>query len=153
MNCSGGWATWADRWKYFERNPEKLIEEFSKEDIYHFNLEGAYDFWNQVQQNIDGKLFTWAIFWYATIFKNDGLCLNPVHSLVQNIGHDGSGCHCAKGVYKESMPLNHIPNKFQEELVECERCVEQIKVYLNGQKPQLSLHIQIARIVKRWMIK
>lgn len=150
MNC-WGWATWVDRWKHFERNPEKFFKEFSKEDIYHFNLEGAYDFWSQVQGNIDGKLFTWAIFWYATIFKSKGLCLNPAQSLVQNIGYDGSGCHCGKGNYKEYGPLNYMPNKFQEELVECEKCVEIIKVYLNGLKQPLPL--RITSIVKRWLIK
>jgi hypothetical protein len=151
MNCSGGWATWADRWNHFERNPEKIFNEFSEEEIYRFNLEGAYDFWSQIQGNLNGKLFTWAIFWYAIIFKNKGLCLNPAQSLVQNIGYDGSGCHSGKSRYKEDMPLNYMPYKFQEELVECEKCVEIIKVYLNKQKP--SFPLRIASMIKRWLIK
>ena len=28
MNC-WGWATWSDRWCYFERNPDKLLSCFS----------------------------------------------------------------------------------------------------------------------------
>ena len=26
-----GWATWANRWKYFEKNPEHLINDFSED--------------------------------------------------------------------------------------------------------------------------
>ncbi len=43
MNC-WGWATWKDRWQKFERNPENLINEFSKEDIYRFNVDGKHNF-------------------------------------------------------------------------------------------------------------
>ena len=42
-------------------------------------------------RNKKNKLNTWAIFWNATIFYHNGLCLNPVKSLVKNIGFDGSG--------------------------------------------------------------
>ena len=147
MNCKG-WATWEDRWKYFERNPEKLKPEFSKEDIHHFNLEGTHDFWKQVQQNVDGKINTWAIFWYAIIFKQKGLCLNPGQSLVQDIGFDGSGIHCNKCCYSETMQPNHLPVKFQNDLIECKKCIEIIKNYLNDVK--LSSHVQIIRKIKQW---
>ncbi len=46
-----------------------------------------------VLANIDGRLTTWAVFWYATIFEHGGLCLNPYVSYVRNIGLDGSGVH------------------------------------------------------------
>ena len=36
---SWGWATWADRWNYFERNPKKLIRSMTKHDITKFNLD------------------------------------------------------------------------------------------------------------------
>lgn len=89
-----GWGTWASRWKYNEKNPEKLRSSFSKEDIFRFNLDGVHNVWGQVEANISGKINTWAVFWYATIFKNNGLCLYPSQSLVQNIGFDDTGVHC-----------------------------------------------------------
>ncbi len=95
MNC-WGWATWADRWQYYEKNVDKLIKEFSKKDIQKFNLDGVENFWSQVLDNQKQKKNTWAIFWYATIFKQQGLCLNPVQTFVENIGHDGSGTYCGK---------------------------------------------------------
>lgn len=95
MNC-WGWATWADRWSHYKRDPKGLIDTWSIRKIDGFNLDGAVpDFWSQVEANAKGHLNTWAIFWYAKIFENDGLCLNPSKTLVQNIGLDGSGEHCA----------------------------------------------------------
>jgi hypothetical protein len=93
MNC-WGWATWGDRWSMFEKKPDYLIDKFNEIEIDLFNLGGAHDFWSQVTLNASGELDTWAIFWYATIFQNDGLCLNPSRSFVANIGLDGSGENC-----------------------------------------------------------
>ncbi|WGL63768.1 glycosyltransferase [Pseudomonas sp. CW003PS] len=93
MNC-WGWATWSDRWKHFKKDPEGLIKNWTSDDKKAFDLGGTGVFWSQVLGNAAGKLNTWAIFWYATIFQNKGLCLNPTVSYVENIGHDGSGVHC-----------------------------------------------------------
>lgn len=93
MNC-WGWATWSDRWKHFKKDPEGLIKNWTSDDKKAFDLGGTGVFWSQVLGNAAGKLNTWAIFWYATIFQNKGLCLNPTVSYVDNIGHDGSGVHC-----------------------------------------------------------
>jgi hypothetical protein len=93
MNC-WGWATWKNRWCYFEKVPEKLIATFSKRDIYRFNIYGADDMWGQVLANQTGKINSWAIFWEAVIFQHNGLCLDPAVSFVRNIGLDGTGVHC-----------------------------------------------------------
>lgn len=94
MNC-WGWATWEDCWDKFEKNPEKLKKTWSTDKIHKFNLDGIENFWAQVEGNLEGKMNTWAVFWYATIFENEGLCLNPTVSLVKNIGIDGSGENCS----------------------------------------------------------
>ena len=91
-----GWATWKRVWDNFERNPEKLIAQFTKEDIYKFNLDNSYNFWAQVVDNANGKLFTWAVFFYATVFAQDGLVLYSAKNLSKNIGFDGTGEHCGK---------------------------------------------------------
>lgn len=93
MNC-WGWATWADRWAHYVKNPLELKATWSDEHIHRFNLDGKLPYWRQVEANISGEIDTWAIFWYATIFAEDGLCLNPTRSLVSNIGHDGTGENC-----------------------------------------------------------
>ena len=93
-NC-WGWATWADRWRFFEKDPSYIIDLWSNDMKYRFTIQGAnYNFWQQVVYNKKNKINTWAIFWYATIFQNNGLCLNPVKTLTQNIGNDGTGENC-----------------------------------------------------------
>ena len=94
LSTSWGWATWRSSWNYFEKNADKLLNSFTKEDVYDFNIHNSENFWRQVILNKRGVIDTWAVFWYATIFKNDGLTLYPKHSLVRNIGHDGSGTNC-----------------------------------------------------------
>lgn len=90
-----GWATWADRWQYFERNPSQLIEEFNSNDIYNFTLEGTNnDFWRQVLANYTLSMHTWWVFFYAAIFQKGGLTLYPINSYIRNIGCDGTGVHC-----------------------------------------------------------
>lgn len=92
MNC-WGWATWHDRWVHYKKDPQELMSWDSKKKK-RFNLDGNYDFFIQVEDNYYKKKNTWAIFWYATIFDNHGLCLNPKNTMVKNIGLDGSGENC-----------------------------------------------------------
>jgi hypothetical protein len=93
---SWGWATWKRAWCWYKKDPETLKATFSDSDRLRFNLDGTVDIWEQVVHNLKGKANTWAVFWYAAIFRKNGLCLYPRESLVQNIGMDGSGQHCIK---------------------------------------------------------
>lgn len=93
MDC-WGWATWADRWQYFKKDIDFYMRFFSKKLIHKFNANGTEDFFNQILLNYEKKIDTWAIFWYASIFVHNGLCLSPFYSLVKNIGLDNSGVHC-----------------------------------------------------------
>jgi hypothetical protein len=119
MDC-WGWATWANRWKYFEKCPEKLINEFTKEKIKEFNVNGLCPSkWNQIIGNYNRRVCTWAIFWYVTIFLQGGLCLAPCSSLVKNIGMDNSGVHGKKNrnlIIKRSIDnkIKLFPAKIEE---------------------------------------
>ena len=90
-----GWATWSDRWKYFEKNPKKLINFFEKDRnrIYKFNQNGIIDNFKQIVDNYNNKKNTWAIFWAAQIFKNNALCISPHKSLVKSNGFDNFSTH------------------------------------------------------------
>lgn len=91
MSC-WGWATWRDRWRQLITDIDYLYDTLPKRfDFDDFNLNGVLDQFSQVESNYDGRLKTWAIKWYSTIFLKDGLCLYPKQSLVENIGFDGSG--------------------------------------------------------------
>jgi len=141
MNC-WGWATWKDRWEYYEKNIDRLVEKFSKDDIYKFNLDGVENFWSQVLANRDKKINTWAIFWYATIFKHNGLSLNPAISYVRNIGHDSSGVHCGESDFQDNVLLNDKDKiNFNIKLVENEVAVNKIKDFFIRQKNPLFIRV------------
>ena len=140
MNC-WGWATWADRWKYYEKDVDKIINEFTNDDIKRFNLDGVEDFWGQVVANKEEKINTWAIFWYIIIFKKNGLCLNPTQTFVENIGLDGSGVHCGKiESYKSNLSkLNSM--RLIHELEENEIILDRIKTFYISQKKNLFIRV------------
>jgi hypothetical protein len=126
MNC-WGWATWADRWKHYDKNVDTVIGSFTRKDIKRFNLDGVENFWSQVLANKNKTMNTWAIFWYVTIFKQDGLCLNPTQTFVENIGHDGSGMHCGEiKDYVDILNLNKNMN-YQIQTEESSDTIQRIK--------------------------
>lgn len=111
MHC-WGWATWSDRWQFFEKNTNSLLAKFSPSMINELNLNGAINFWDQVILNKMNKIDTWAIYWYATIFLNKGLCLNPYISYVRNTGFDGSGTNCQESNNKKLEHQINLKGRF-----------------------------------------
>ena len=142
MNC-WGWATWNDRWSHFSKDTEELVRTFTRHDIRRFSIDGAGDFWKQVELNAEGKINTWAIYWYATIFKNGGLCLNPSLSYVLNIGHDGSGTHGSKdkGLY-DSPLCEKVDVELPIHVGENDAAIQRIKDFLESLKPTLLQRIR-----------
>ncbi|MDR0505539.1 MAG: glycosyltransferase [Dysgonamonadaceae bacterium] len=137
MSC-WGWATWSDRWKYFEKNVDKLIVSFTKDDIFRFNINGTEDFWRQVLDNKSGKINTWAIFWYATIFQNNGLCLNSAVGFAKNIGFDGTGVHCGiSNQYATDISIRENINFNKIKIKENEIALERIMQFYKKQKKNL----------------
>jgi glycosyltransferase involved in cell wall biosynthesis len=91
-----GWATWKNAWSSYNSDCTTLYTELTQDAHlkYKFNINGSADFFNQLHQNVNGTMDTWAVKWYAAIFNQGGLSLHPGKSLVRNIGMDGSGVHC-----------------------------------------------------------
>ena len=136
MDC-WGWATWKDRWQHYEKNPEQLKATFTPEMIKRFNMDGSEGGnWWQVEENLAGRMNTWAIFWLATIFLRNGLCLAPTKSLVRNIGLDNSGVHCGnKDLQSIKGSIDHRVTRFPSVLEIDEEEYEKTKEFkriLNG---------------------
>jgi len=94
MNC-WGWATWEDRWSHFSKEVKPASQYFSTYYQYiKFNFIYCSDLHSQLRLNYNKSINTWSIYWYVTIFVNNGLCLSPNLSLSTNIGLDGSGQNC-----------------------------------------------------------
>lgn len=93
------WATWDRSWKYFKRDPEYLVNNWTKQQKWRMNINGTKNLWNQVLMNYRKEIYTWAIFNVATVLEQNGLVLYSRESLCKNIGFDGSGENC--GTSKE----------------------------------------------------
>ena len=130
MNC-WGWATWSDRWQHFAKDPDRLIRDWSPEQIDAFNLDGVRpSTWRQVVQNAERRINTWAVFWHATIFENGGLCVNPARSLVENIGFDGTGENCGTASLPQRLDSEKRQWRFSNKFEESTHARELIKLYL-----------------------
>lgn len=89
-----GWGTWKRSWKYFEKEGEILFQKIKEENLKKiFDFNNSYYFTKMLKQQIEGKVDSWAIRWYASIFLKNKLSLYPGRSLIFHNGSDGSGTH------------------------------------------------------------
>ncbi|TXB63796.1 glycosyltransferase [Phaeodactylibacter luteus] len=93
-----GWATWKEAWAKLELDAKYLKSQIVQDPlkVKEFTIEDSGDFMHQLDMNISGSKKTWAVKWYASMFLNNGFALHPRQSLVNNIGHDGSGDNCGE---------------------------------------------------------
>jgi len=131
---SWGWATWARAWKDFEPNINQLISKFDKAKIHQFSIEGNMNFWKQMEQFKSGRNNSWAIRWYASVFLKNGLTLNPSHSLVHNIGHDGTGVHSNNEKTYYVQVAQKPVTTFPTDLKENQQAYQAIKQFLSKRK-------------------
>ncbi len=93
---SWGWATWKDRWKHYNEDYTLLRKiRADKKLNSHYRLWGE-DLENYLVGNIEGRCDSWAVFWSLQVIFNEGYCLTPYKSLINNIGLDGTGTHSGK---------------------------------------------------------
>lgn len=115
---SWGWATWKRAWDHFEPDVTIVYNQFDKQKIKDFSIEGKMNYWNQLLDFKNKKNNSWAIRWYASVFLNNGLVLYPAKSLVENIGHDGTGVHSnIEDTYLVTIsrePISDYPDEIEE---------------------------------------
>ena len=131
---SWGWATWGRAWQHFEPNIDTLLNQFDGKKKSAFAIDNTMNFWKQMQEFKKGKNNSWAIRWYASIFLKDGLTLNPSQSLVNNIGHDGTGVHSGiNDIYNviiNPRPITEFPSVIEENIA----AYQTIKEFLANRK-------------------
>ena len=139
-----GWATWKRGWDIFEQDGNKLLNKFvTKEMRYLFDIYGTYPYYQMLQDQVDGKVDSWAIRWYASVFLNHKLGLQPGKSLVLNIGyqtgtHFNSDSYMPKDIVAEKMPeLSVIPLQCNEKILKTvykkyNNCIMQKGLFCRG---------------------
>ena len=94
FTTSWGWGTWASAWQLLDPAAGGYAElKGDRSRRRAFNMDGAYDYFSMLEDQLAGKVDSWAIRWYLSVFMNKGIVLYPKKSLVQNTGFDGSGTH------------------------------------------------------------
>jgi hypothetical protein len=97
FTVSWGWATWQRAWQHFESDISGYEILDTDYDIQkRFNLDGYFDYKNLLYLQVLGQTDSWAIRWYWSCFKRDGLTLFPPVSYVKDCGRDGNGTHTSK---------------------------------------------------------
>jgi hypothetical protein len=130
-----GWATWQRGWEVFNPDGPALLAELERRGLVHeFDFAGNTGYTAMLRDQIAGRNNSWAIRWYASAFLRNKLTLYPGTSLVQNIGHDGSGEHCGTSnafdvsIGEQALKLKPLP------LVENQQARLSIQRYLQAQR-------------------
>ena len=143
------WAAWDRSWKYFKRDPETLVKNWTKPQIWRMNFNGTKDQWNQVLMNYRNEIYTWAIFNVATILENNGLVLYSRESLCKNIGFDGSGENCGTSKVEDIDTLSdNYVTSFPKELKISEIAERKLCKYFNKQKRKNTIIHKLIRFYK-----
>lgn len=97
LTTTWGWATWQRAWTEIDFSAsgyEALHTDHKLRS--QFNLADSYDYSTMLFQQMEKKTIdSWGIRYWWSVFKSGGIVLHPDHSMVQNIGFDNSGVHCA----------------------------------------------------------
>ncbi len=119
-----GWATWKRAWDKFEPDAIKLLAKFENaKQRWEFDIKGTMQYYKMLAGQTRNNTDAWAARWYASVFLNNGLCLHPGISLVNNIGHDGTGLHCGPtDVYKVEISKERVSH-FTMDIKESEQAI------------------------------
>lgn len=118
FTVSWGWATWKRAWDKFDPLATGWSALHTDKTLRHrFNLDGTYDYANMLVRQMEGCRDSWAIRWYWSVFRMNGLVLFPPVSLVQNTGFDGSGSH-GRGLLRRFSTMKTVEPAFCIDLPE-----------------------------------
>jgi len=94
ITTSWGWATWDRAWKAFDPDAtgwEALSRDASLSR--RFDFDGCYPFTKMMQKQREGKVDSWAIRWYWSVFRKNGIVAYPPRTLILNVGDDERATH------------------------------------------------------------
>ena len=124
-----GWGTWKRAWRLFDPDMKGIaLLESDGQFRNAFDMEGTYPYHEMIMKQQNGKISSWGIQWYLSVFLSNGLVLHPKHSLVRHIGFDEEATHAKRdsAIYADTIsnvsvsayPENiAIDNKAKEEYI------------------------------------
>jgi hypothetical protein len=142
-----GWATWKRGWDLFEGDGKKLLSELKKRRLTTlFDFNNSYPYTKMLEDQIEGKVDSWAIRWYASAFLKGKYTLYPGQSLLSNIGVDGSGMHCEPDENYSAQVNPHPVNIVKITVAPDKKAMKAISEFF---KPKQNRGIRIKDIFKK----
>ena len=145
---SWGWGTWQRAWARFDSSTggyDRLINDSQLRK--RFDLNGNYNYFKMLESCRNGKVDSWAIRWYLSVFLNNGLAVYPKKSLVKNIGFDGSGVNCGASKFaQDDLDSGFKVNIWPSDIKVSEHSND---IMSSIPKPALSLHSVLNRVWAR----
>lgn len=152
-----GWATWQRAWRHFNPDSVATLSRITAGgQRREFDIEGSFDYTLMLQNQSAGRIDSWAVRWYASIFLRHGLCLHPARSLTNNIGLDNSGEHCAATTLYDVAGLpDSAPRLEQQALQESRAALAAIRAFnLAGRRSRpMAALAWLARNLRRLLHK
>ena len=97
---SWGQGSWSRVWKLFKKNKENNLDILLNKKKLKILKRGGNDIVHMFVHDYLKYISSIQIWWIWNILKNDGLCINPINTLVKNVGFDGTGTHYTKKIKK-----------------------------------------------------
>jgi len=149
FTTSWGWATWSRAWKHFDPNA-KGYAILANDAVMRrrFDLEGSYPYFKALVHQQQGKLNSWAVLWYLSVFMKHGIVIHPTHTLVRNNGFDGTGTNWKSRealltTALSDLPIRRLPEFPEVDSASYAKIVRYLKRYNN---PMLKF-LRRARII------
>ncbi len=106
-----GWGTWRSKWnRHFHHyaNRDEALQGLTDADCQRLQYGGSFP----CLKSLDKNPIPWDICWEIAIYRQQGLCLTPTHTLVRNIGiYNGTHFRFSKliGHYEYDRPVSDRP--------------------------------------------
>lgn len=153
FSSSLGWGTWKRAWDYFDaelKDYEQVLTDIALRK--KFNLNGAYSYTGMIDKlSRKGQLNrSWAVRWYWSIFRQNGLALFPHRTLVLHFGDDNSGTNCRgkQPPIDIEFALDNTVAELPKEVVIDEAFYSAVQKTLSKQQ---SLWNKGIRYIRRWL--
>ena len=90
---SWGWATWADRWNKIDWSMDHFLKNKWNPIMRYKLAKAGLDLYIMMKNQHKGVIDSWAVRWVYHQTQHDLMTVYPSHTLLHNVGFDGSGTH------------------------------------------------------------
>jgi len=136
FTASWGWGTWKRAWDSFDEMATGY-EELKSDSLLRdrFNLEGSYPYSDMMYNQMEKKIIdSWAVRWWWSVFKQNGLVLYPDVTLIQNIGFGEGATHTNSTVdffNTDKFLSSYAINFFPDELTVNEKAFSKVQEFIS----------------------